>query len=509
MNLRFLPPALLVFVFAIPAAATRDRHKILWDVSKGPLCDASGCYRPSGAYSIAAGWLAADGWTVVETSRGVLQEPLGDYGILVVSQLSVWSGPPYTFTEVAAIRNFVTNGGSLLVLLESQNFPWRCDQAEPVSRPYGITCAAGGMDYGGSVALLADHPVNQGSYFEWIELGSALIVQPPATVISRYQPSAALPIVAVADPDRDGRVVVIGDSHLFGNREVSIDYPSVPARPFLESALCWLVESCAPPPVITAPLYFACRTLGDTLTFTASASRSDGGTLTLDARMLPTGATFPTVTGTGTVSSTFTWTVGPESSGPIVLRAVAPGSPLRSYEHLVGYSVTSPALISTQPAPVSICSGGSATFTVAGGDQEAWQWQQSTDGGATFVDVPAGTGPAWTSPPQTASSLVRCEVHGGCGIVLSDVAALTVSNAPPGSPANGLRFTRTGAAAGTLSWSAALQASDYVVSRCTPSGGSCVPAPVVTTSATSAAVTFSAPLEWWTVSARNGCGVTP
>jgi uncharacterized repeat protein (TIGR01451 family) len=52
-------------------------------------------------------------------------------------------------------------------------------------------------------------------------------------------------------------------------------------------------------------------------------------------------------------------------------------------------TVSNPSSIGTQPLPQTICSGSNANFsiTTTGGTPSSYQWQVSTDGGATFTDL--------------------------------------------------------------------------------------------------------------------------
>ena len=503
---------LLLFILLMPSTlgAARDPLKILWDISKVPFCDSSGCYRPSDAYSVAAGWLESDGWKIHETTLGVLQEPLNDYGVVVISELSSWHGPKYSSTEVGALSTFVTNGGGLLVTLESQNSPWRCDEAEPVARAFGVSCAPGGNDYGGTVSLLTAHPIFEGVDHVYLELASALTTKSPSTVAARFQSNAPVPLVSVANPGRTGRVVIMGDSLQFGNTITAGYYSGEPERPFLESTLCWLSNACTgPAPSIVSTPKIVCAPVGVTISFNVTAQRPDGGPLTLSATKIPPAATFPVVTGAGTITSTFTWT--PQSSdltdfkGVVTFAATALETPLRSAQTQTPIDLEATAPITSQPQPVSICSGGSASFTVSGGF--AWQWQQSTDDGDTWVDVAGATSSTWNTPAQTSSSIVRCLVTASCGTTASNAPRLTVVTAP-GSPGNSLRAAKSGPSL-ALSWSAATGATDYVIDRCTFAGAACTPSEVSSSTGKSAIAATSSPNEWWRVDARNACGSNP
>ena len=55
-------------------------------------------------------------------------------------------------------------------------------------------------------------------------------------------------------------------------------------------------------------------------------------------------------------------------------------------------TVTDPAGITSQPANSIVCAGANSSFTItASGTANTYQWQVSTDGGATFTDIPGAT----------------------------------------------------------------------------------------------------------------------
>ncbi|MFH1686331.1 MAG: cohesin domain-containing protein [bacterium] len=67
-------------------------------------------------------------------------------------------------------------------------------------------------------------------------------------------------------------------------------------------------------PVITVQSAFSVD-VGNTLNFTVGATDPNGDFITLQATNLPAGATFPTATGTGSASSSFSWTPGINQDG--------------------------------------------------------------------------------------------------------------------------------------------------------------------------------------------------
>jgi len=96
-------------------------------------------------------------------------------------------------------------------------------------------------------------------------------------------------------------------------------------------------------------------------------------------------------------------------------------------------NVTSPAVIATQPVSQVLCSGGNASFTVVTtGTASSYQWQVSTDGGATFSDIAAQTSPT-LSLTNVAASQNNYQYHvviGSCGpnALVSSNVTLTVNS---------------------------------------------------------------------------------
>lgn len=103
---------------------------------------------------------------------------------------------------------------------------------------------------------------------------------------------------------------------------------------------------------------------------------------------------------------------------------------------LVGGGACAAPAISTQPSAASVCEGSSANFSVAasGTPPLSYQWQVSTNGGASYSNVTTGTGGTtalYTTEPAASAMngyLYRCVVTGQCSPqAVSNPAALTVS----------------------------------------------------------------------------------
>lgn len=114
-------------------------------------------------------------------------------------------------------------------------------------------------------------------------------------------------------------------------------------------------------------------------------------------------------------------------------------APLSVTSSCVTLSVATSLSITSQPADATVCEGSNASFTVAAAGAGTYQWQLSTDGGATYSNVPAaapysGTTTATLSITGTTAALsgnrYRCQLASSCGNATSNGAILTVNTLP-------------------------------------------------------------------------------
>jgi hypothetical protein len=99
--------------------------------------------------------------------------------------------------------------------------------------------------------------------------------------------------------------------------------------------------------------------------------------------------------------------------------------------------------IATQPAAVLVVAPSPGTFTVvaSGVPAPTFQWQVSTDGGVTFVNVAGATNASFATPATTVADsgkLYRVNVTNTAGTVVSNSALLAVSSTA-GAPAISLQ----------------------------------------------------------------------
>ncbi|MEJ7626568.1 MAG: M36 family metallopeptidase [Ferruginibacter sp.] len=117
--------------------------------------------------------------------------------------------------------------------------------------------------------------------------------------------------------------------------------------------------------------------------------------------------------------------------------------------------------VSVQPANVTACAGNNATFSVtATGTSPTYQWQVSTNGGATFTDIPGATAASYTVTGVSVSMdnyRYRVVINNACpSTVTSAAAILTVGNSAvittqpaPVTTCSGTNATFTVAATGS------------------------------------------------------------
>lgn len=102
-------------------------------------------------------------------------------------------------------------------------------------------------------------------------------------------------------------------------------------------------------------------------------------------------------------------------------------------------SVATSLGITGQPTDVTLCEGSNASFTVTAAGAGTYQWQVSTDGGATFNNVVNGgvySGATAATLNITGATAAmnnykfRCNLSSSCGSATSNVATLTVNTLP-------------------------------------------------------------------------------
>jgi hypothetical protein len=126
--------------------------------------------------------------------------------------------------------------------------------------------------------------------------------------------------------------------------------------------------------------------------------------------------------------TTYTYTVTARDQSPNYNQTVssAPASATTP-------TCTAPA-ITVNPANATACAGSTAAFSVtATGTNPTYQWQFSTDGGASFSAISGANSSSYTTPATVTGDngkRYRCVVSGTCGTATSTSALLTVNSRP-------------------------------------------------------------------------------
>lgn len=97
-------------------------------------------------------------------------------------------------------------------------------------------------------------------------------------------------------------------------------------------------------------------------------------------------------------------------------------------------TISVPVTITSQPANASVCHGVNHTFSITTtGTVSSYQWQVSTDNGATYTNISGANASSLTLSlvmPAQSGYRYRCLAVGSCGPVTSAAATLTVNTLP-------------------------------------------------------------------------------
>ncbi|MFQ6051222.1 MAG: hypothetical protein ACE5K4_05970 [Candidatus Hydrothermarchaeota archaeon] len=228
LPLRILIVLIVLIVF--PAVST----KVLIDASHGQHSIDSSMYGMSRLVES----LEKNGFTVVENRETITEELLKDFDILVLP--SIGAGINFNESEIHAIRNFVENGGSLLVLADA--FGKAPELYGDITEPYGIRIKPNLIldpKVIVEVKNFSDHLLTRDLYKIILDCGSPLNVSGSAEILAwtsesswadNLENNGSASYNFLHDPDEDygpfpvvaiyddvGRVMVIGGGYLFEN----------------------------------------------------------------------------------------------------------------------------------------------------------------------------------------------------------------------------------------------------------------------------------------------------
>jgi PKD repeat protein len=176
---------------------------------------------------------------------------------------------------------------------------------------------------------------------------------------------------------------------------------------------------------------------GNSATFSATASGTPVPTYQWQ-NSVDGGANWNNVT--AATGSTYTFTTASNQNGWQYRCVASNGCGSPAYSTAAILSVCTPPVVNTNPANQNATAGQSATFTVtaSGVPAPSYQWQNSTDGGTTFSDVPGATAATYTF--TTASNqngwYYRCVASNGCASPAVSSSALLSVCTPAAITAN-------------------------------------------------------------------------
>jgi len=192
-----------------------------------------------------------------------------------------------------------------------------------------------------------------------------------------------------------------------------------------------------PPAVTTQPLsQTICA--GSPVTFTAAASGSPTPTVQWQ---VDGGSGFTNMPGETNPTLTF---VTAAADNAKQYRAVFTNACGSATTNAATLTVNVAPAFTTQPVSVTVCTGATASFTIAatGAPAPAIQWRVSTDGGVNFSDIPGETSAtlSFATNASQNGNQYRARLTNSCGTLDSNAALLTV-NTPPAVTTNPLTQT--------------------------------------------------------------------
>ncbi|MBN8674001.1 MAG: T9SS type A sorting domain-containing protein [Chitinophagales bacterium] len=167
------------------------------------------------------------------------------------------------------------------------------------------------------------------------------------------------------------------------------------------------------------------------ITLSATAGVPAGTNVTFGTNpVTPGGSSIVTLNNTNTLAA---------GTYVITITGVATGAPNQTRDLTFTITGTAGPAITTQPSNSAICVTGNTSFSIAAATATAFQWQISTDGGATYSNVTnAGVYSGATTNTLTITGATiglnnnryRCIASTQCGSSTSNAGILTVNAAP-------------------------------------------------------------------------------
>jgi hypothetical protein len=193
----------------MPGGPHDRTYSVLWDLSHGQY---SG-YAPSGSYSDLADMLTEHEINCYETTTSLEFVSLDAYDMIVIGTVLAWDSA-YTGPELAAVEEFVSTGGGLLIMGDNASCP--NENITPVSEAFGVSSAAEG-EFNGAITdfdaleLFTDVDTLQ------IVWGTGLEVASPSETIARG-PGGESAVSLMGDCE----VIMICDCNLWENQYIGL-----------------------------------------------------------------------------------------------------------------------------------------------------------------------------------------------------------------------------------------------------------------------------------------------
>lgn len=195
-----------------------------------------------------------------------------------------------------------------------------------------------------------------------------------------------------------------------------------------QTATTW-IDVPEPSAVTTNP---ANRTVlaGQVASFTVAGSGYPTPTVQWQ-RSVDGGTSFSNIAGATSASYALTTTVGDWGNR---YRAVFTNMAGVATSTAAVLTVNTTPTVTSQPASITVIAGTSASFTAsaAGTPAPTVRWQRSTNGGASYADVPGATSPTYSFTASAADygNRYRAVFTNAAGVATSTVAVLTVHTVP-------------------------------------------------------------------------------
>ena len=187
------------------------------------------------------------------------------------------------------------------------------------------------------------------------------------------------------------------------------------------------------------PVTVACGTPTTTATLTSNTLLNFSSPISLSASGNPAGTTVSFGTNQLTPGNSTTISVeGINSLSPgtynITITGTATGATTQTATASFTVNPGTSPIITTQPADVSVCAGGNATFVAAvQGSGFIYQWQVSNNGGSTFVNIPGEQSASYTINSVNSAlnnNQYRVNISNNCSNLNSNAATLKINTAP-------------------------------------------------------------------------------